>query len=360
MIAADPYYDLAILRVTGIKVPPTPIEYTKTPEPYLTMGVYTFGFPLGQALASNKGVTPTITVGKGSVSSLRNDDNGELAVVQLDVSLNPGNSGGPIVDAKGRLVGVAVAIAKNSQGIGFAVPSAELAKMMKGRVGGFHLLASKAGEGKLAVKAELGVIDPVAAVRGITLHYLVVPPNGATPKFGEPLEKQAGAKKVVLKVEGGVASGDLNLDTAEGDLFVQAVPDGGAGMGGAGHRSYPLQTPKGSEAVALGRPAEVSPEPSQTELPKPGLRPNFDPPLTPFIPVMPGIPAIRPINPFPTPGFPALPGFPNPVKPIQPINPFPAPGFPALPGFPNPVKPIMPIRPIPPIPPFPPIRPVRP
>ena len=175
VIAGDPVNDLAILRVTGLKDPPQPIAYINPPKLAETMGVYTFGFPFGQALATGKGA-PAVTVGKGSVSSLRLDDDGELAVVQIDGALNPGNSGGPVVDAKGQLVGVAVATIRGGQNIGFAVPAHELGKLMKGRLDGFHVSAIKSADGKLTVKTDIGVLDPTAAVRGVTLYYVVVPP----------------------------------------------------------------------------------------------------------------------------------------------------------------------------------------
>ncbi|MCE9563837.1 MAG: serine protease [Planctomycetes bacterium] len=257
-IAADPDADLAILRVTGLKAPPKPIDYAALPKLSETMSVYTFGYPFGQALATGKGA-PAITVGKGSVSSLRNDDNGELSVVQIDGSLNPGNSGGPVVDTKGQLVGVAVATIKNGQGIGFAVPAAELGKVLKGRLGGFQMTATKAADGKLTIKAEVGVIDPVAALRGVTLHYVVVDAKAKKPDSKEAIEKQTGAKKALLKIESGVASGEVILDAIEGELFVQAVPDGGLGAAGVSTvRSFGLVAPKGaSGAVVLGAPGAV-------------------------------------------------------------------------------------------------------
>ena len=259
VIAGDPVNDLAILRVTGLKDPPKPIAYTNPPKLTETMGVYTFGFPFGQALATGKGA-PAVTVGKGSVSSLRLDDDGELAVVQIDGALNPGNSGGPVVDTKGQLVGVAVATIRNGQGIGFAVPAAELGKLMKGRLDGFHVSASKAADGKLTVKTDVGVLDPTAAVRGVTLYYVVVPPKGEKPKPGEPLAKLPGAKTVALKVAGGVASGELTVDAPEGDLYVQAVPDGGGGAAGSSRvGNYALAMPKAAGAVVLG-PAGTGPQ----------------------------------------------------------------------------------------------------
>ncbi len=268
VVAADPENDLAVLRITGLKDPPKPISYATPPKLSETMAVYTFGFPFGQALATGKG-SPAITVGKGSVSSLRLGDDGELAVVQIDGALNPGNSGGPVVDAKGQLVGVAVATIRNSQGIGLAVPCAELGRLMKGRLDGFHVTATKGADGKLTVRAEVGVLDPAGAVRGATLHYIVVPPKGAKPKPGEPLEKQPGAKTVALKVAGGVATGELTLDAADGDLYVQAVPDGPGASGATRVRDFALALPKaGPGAVALAPGGTMPAGPGAGEAPR--------------------------------------------------------------------------------------------
>ena len=115
LAAVDPEEDLAIVKAGGVKQMPKPIDYLHEPELSETMPIYTFGFPLGDELATGKR-SPAITVGKGSVSSLRMDDDGNLALVQIDAALNHGNSGGPVVDASGRLVGVAVArIADSTQ-----------------------------------------------------------------------------------------------------------------------------------------------------------------------------------------------------------------------------------------------------
>ncbi|HEX3314878.1 MAG TPA: serine protease [Gemmataceae bacterium] len=97
IVAVDPENDLAILKVTGVKNLPAPIVFEKSTELIETTTVYAFGFPFGSLLSTNKG-SPAITVGKAAISSLRTNDQGELAIVQIDGSLNPGNSGGPIVD----------------------------------------------------------------------------------------------------------------------------------------------------------------------------------------------------------------------------------------------------------------------
>ena len=145
---------------------------------------------------------------------------------------------------KGKLVGVAVATIKNGQGIGFAVPAAELGKVMKGRLGDLNAIIRTA-DGKATVKVDVGIIDPTAAIRTVNLHYLVVGAKDKKPAMNEPLEKQAGSKSVALKIDGAIASGELTAIAAEGELFVQAVPDGGAGVAGTTRvRKFSLATPQ--------------------------------------------------------------------------------------------------------------------
>jgi S1-C subfamily serine protease len=247
VIAADPDNDLAIIKVAGLKAAPTPIEYAKPPKLSETMPVFTFGFPFGQSLATGRGA-PAVTVGKASISSLRLDENGNLAVVQIDGSLNPGNSGGPIVDAEGRLVGVAVARVKNGQGIGFAIPAEELGRMMKGRLGGLRLAATRSADGKPALRIEVAVIDPRAAIRAVSFHYVVVP-KGKLPDLKKPLEKQAGTKKLALKLADSLATGELPLDSADGHIVAQAVPEGGPGAAGSSRL----------ESIALAAPIPKRP-----------------------------------------------------------------------------------------------------
>ena len=161
VLAIDTERDLAVLRVTGVKDLPAPIDVVKQPELIETQTVYSFGFPFGTKLATGKD-TPAVTVGKATVSSLRQNANGELARVQIDGNLNPGNSGGPIVDSQGRLVGVAVAIIRNANGIGLAIPHNDVRALLRGRISGTpQLTVFPASMGKVPVSVSVGLIDPL-------------------------------------------------------------------------------------------------------------------------------------------------------------------------------------------------------
>ena len=83
VLAADPDLDLAVVKISHVKRLPSPIDYSHEPKLVETMPVYVFGFPFGELLDASRG-NPAITVGKGSISSLRLDDAGQLTRVQID------------------------------------------------------------------------------------------------------------------------------------------------------------------------------------------------------------------------------------------------------------------------------------
>jgi S1-C subfamily serine protease/regulation of enolase protein 1 (concanavalin A-like superfamily) len=176
--------DLAILRVQGVRNPPRPIDLAQDTPLTETMPVLIYGFPFGNIEkmldGSSKG-NPAITINKGSVSSLRMNESNKVAYVQIDGSLNPGNSGGPVVDEHGRLVGVAVAQISNTT-IGFAVPTHELTRMLEGRLGRLSLAfqAERSGSADLRVQAK--VIDPLNQIRMVAFHYVTAVPGQGLPK----------------------------------------------------------------------------------------------------------------------------------------------------------------------------------
>jgi S1-C subfamily serine protease len=210
VMAGDVRRDLAVLRVQGVRDLPPPVEYDHEPQLVETMPVYILGFPLGDLLATGKGNNPAITVNKGSVSSIRLNDRGELATVQIDGDITPGNSGGPVVDTRGRLIGVAAATIRG-RNIGFAVPGTELTKRLKGRLLEYHFTTKPAGAGQLEVQVELGVFDPFDRIKGVTFYHVAGDAAGA-----KKLAKVAGVRKVDLRRQQGRITGAFTLAGGEG------------------------------------------------------------------------------------------------------------------------------------------------
>lgn len=230
VLAVDPERDLAVLRVKEVKDVPAPIDLANAPELVETLPVYTFGYPFGKALATGKG-HPAITIGKAAISSLRENDDGELAFVQIDGALNPGNSGGPIVDGQGRLIGVAVATIRNSTGIGLAIPAGEVRQTLLGRLGAFHLSSKPSDKNKATVTVDIGVIDPLDKITDVRLHYLTAAAAKGEAGAIKSLSSQSGCQSIKLSLEKQLASGDLTLDArdADKDLLLQAEFLNGSG-----------------------------------------------------------------------------------------------------------------------------------
>jgi S1-C subfamily serine protease len=219
VVAADVERDLAVVRVDGVKDAPKPVAYNDSPKLVETMAVYSFGYPFGKALATSK-LGPAVTIGKASISSLRVGDDGELSFVQIDGNLNPGNSGGPVVDVKGRLVGVAVATIRDGQGIGLTVPAPQLVQMMQGRIGRVKVTPKKKGEA-ITVRIEADIIDPLNNLRAPVAHYIIVDRKAKRPEAA--LDRLPGSKLLNLKVQKGVAGAEFTVPKAEGEVLVQVV-----------------------------------------------------------------------------------------------------------------------------------------
>ena len=99
VIAYDPQNDLALLK--GDFSPKTVFPISND-RPELLQDIYVAGFPFGNKFSSSVKVT------KGIVSSLTGLGN-NFSNIQIDAALQSGNSGGPILDDFGNVVGVAVA-----------------------------------------------------------------------------------------------------------------------------------------------------------------------------------------------------------------------------------------------------------
>jgi S1-C subfamily serine protease len=131
LVGTDPQTDIAVLRVDeGVGL--IPLE--RATDEVLQIGeqVFAFGSPFSIKFSMSRGIVSGL--GRSEAANFLNMIGGYTNFIQTDAAMNPGNSGGPLVDVNGRLVGMSAAIANNvsdgpgpqlqgqSAGIGFAIP----------------------------------------------------------------------------------------------------------------------------------------------------------------------------------------------------------------------------------------------
>ncbi len=119
-IGIDPAKDLAVLRIFDKNLPSVELGDSNNLEQ--GMSVIAIGNSLGKYQNSvTKGIVSAL--GRSIVASDQKGDRKALDnVIQTDAEINQGNSGGPLIDLKGKVVGISAAVDLSGSAIGFAIP----------------------------------------------------------------------------------------------------------------------------------------------------------------------------------------------------------------------------------------------
>ncbi|WP_373994900.1 DegQ family serine endoprotease [Duganella sp. HH105] len=256
VLGADARTDVAVLKIEGDKLP------------FLVMGD-SDKIRVGEwviAIGSPFNLENTVTA--GIISAKQRDTGDYLALIQSDVAVNPGNSGGPLINMRGEVIGINSQIATlsgGSNGISFAVPIDEAirvseqlkknGKVTRGRIGVQIGEVSKEVAESLGLKsaqgAEVSLVEPggPADKAGIKAGDIILKFNGVPVNRSSDLPRLVGgtalASKATVTVWRKGQQLDLPVTVAEleGDKVAKAGK--GKGKGGAAE-------PEAAKANALG------------------------------------------------------------------------------------------------------------
>jgi S1-C subfamily serine protease len=114
IVGSDPKHDVAVLR-TSMTVPHPVLKLGKAKDVQVGEWVVAIGSPLG--------LDNTVTVGIVSAKDrpMQIGEREYPSLIQTDAAINRGNSGGPLINLRGEVIGMNTAVSQSSQGIGFAI-----------------------------------------------------------------------------------------------------------------------------------------------------------------------------------------------------------------------------------------------
>ncbi len=194
VVAADSYSDLAILKIdkTGL----TPVKFGSSSSLRLGDTVFVIGSPYNGLFANS--------VSSGIVSGLNREmvlNSATQTFIQTDAAVNPGNSGGPMFNANGELVGIitrksmlstVTGEATSIEGIGFAIPSDVASPVLE-----------QLAQGKQVPRSGIGIMGSSLTEQGKQAYNVENGIYVASVSKGGPAEK-AGLKvgDVITKLDG--------------------------------------------------------------------------------------------------------------------------------------------------------------
>jgi len=163
VLARDPFQDLAVLKIAAASALPV-LRLGNSDNLQRGQSVIAIGNALGEfsnsvSVGVVSGLGRTINASGGGMIETLED------VIQTDAAINRGNSGGPLLNLKGEVVGVNVAVAESAQNIGFAIP------------------INKAKRAIAQVKSQGRIVYPFLGVR-----YVVITPE-IQESEGLPVDK---------------------------------------------------------------------------------------------------------------------------------------------------------------------------
>lgn len=216
IVGTDPLNDLAFLKISGAKnLTPASLGDSKTIR--IGQGVVAIGNALGQYQNT---VTSGIVSGLGRPVVASSDGSGQNAeslsdLIQTDAAINSGNSGGPLLNLEGQVIGINTAVASEAQSIGFAIPVGAAKGLLK------HLLETGKVERAIVGVQYVSITPEVKEEYNLSVSQgdLVTAISGSAIQANGPAAK-AGIKEkdIITKVNGVEVGPGRSISTLVGEF----------------------------------------------------------------------------------------------------------------------------------------------
>lgn len=213
-IGADPNNDVAVIKIEAPAEVLWPVQFGDSTNLLVGMRVFALGNPFGLERTLSTGIISSLNrslkiFGTRKVNS----------IIQVDASMNPGNSGGPLLNSRGQMIGINTAIASKtgqSAGVGFAIPVSLVSRIVP------QLLE----HGKV-IRPEIGIARVYETDKGLLIAKLTK--GGAAEKAGlqgPQIVRQQRGVFVVEKVDRSAADLIVELDgekVTSADQFLSSI-----------------------------------------------------------------------------------------------------------------------------------------
>jgi putative serine protease PepD len=242
LVGEEANQDLALIKVDPSGLGLKPLTLASSSSVQVGDTVYAIGTPYGLEETFTKGIVSALS------REIAAPDGSKISgAIQTDAALNPGNSGGPLLDEQGEVIGVNSQIASDaaqtegsqpgSTGVGFAISSNTVASVVKKIEAGEGI--SYASATQSATQSESGESREEQSPYGSTSPYGSESPNGSETEMGGSSAAEEGA------AEAGGSSG------------VEGLAGGGSGSSGVESSGEEAAGSSGSEYPGAGGAGRV-------------------------------------------------------------------------------------------------------
>ena len=207
VVGADPLNDIAFLKIDGVSNL-KPAELGDSTSVRIGQKVIAIGNALGQY---DNTVTSGIISGTGRsvTASADGTDNTQAEtltdLIQIDAAINSGNSGGPLVNITGQVIGVNTALASDANSIGFSIPISAVKGMLKGVIANGKVERAYVGVNYVPITPNMADQYKLSVKKGA---YVVASQNTPAVIAGSPAAKAGLQEKDIITKVGQTEVGD--------------------------------------------------------------------------------------------------------------------------------------------------------